>query len=298
MNAKQAKQIPIQQVLERLGCLPVKARHGEWWYVSPFRKETEASFKLSQDGKAWYDHGAGRGGNLLDFLMAYFQTDLRGALKKLEELHGTPVTDVTLRASPIVSGSSSAAESALTVTKIQPVENQALTNYLKQRGIPLAVAQPYLQEIHYLRDDQPYFALAFANNSGGYELRNPYFKGTYGAKDITVIRPAQGDESAVAVFEGFMDFLSVVMLAKRPPQMPVIVMNSVSMKDKTLAQIRTLGVATVYLYLDWDETGRRLTNELQTVLADLDVRDMAELYTGYKDLNEWLISEKQYATPE
>lgn len=295
MNAKQAKRIPISWVLERLGFQPVKERHGEGWYRSPLREERDPSFKLSKDGKAWYDHGAGRGGNLLDFLMAYFQTDLSGALQQLEELQATPIANVTARASPIVSGSSSAAQPALTVTQIQSVENQALTRYLKQRGIPLAVARSYLQEMHYLRDGQPYFALAFTNDSGGYELRNPYFKGVHGVKDITVIQPAQGKDSAVAVFEGFMDFLAAVTLAKRSPLMLVIVMNSASMKDKTVAQIRTLGVATVYLYLDRDETGRRLTTEFQEALTDLEVRDMSELYAGYKDLNDWLIAGKGQA---
>jgi hypothetical protein len=89
-----------------------------------------------------------------------------------------------------------------------------------------------------------------------------------------------------------MDFLSAVTLAKRRPQMPMIVLNSASMKHKALEKVRRLGVETIYLYLDWNETGRRLTTEFQATLAALDVRDMSELYAGYKDLNDWLIAEK------
>ena len=88
MNIAQAKLIVIPTLLEWLGYVPVRERHGELWYASPFRQETEPSFKLSRDGKAWYDHGAGTGGNILDFAMAYFQTDVSGALRELERLQG------------------------------------------------------------------------------------------------------------------------------------------------------------------------------------------------------------------
>ena len=223
--------------------------------------------------------------------MAYFQTDLSGALQALSSLQ--IAHPPAAAPSPIHALAQSALEPAMTVTKVQPVTSRALITYLRQRGIPPDVAQPYVQELHYEREGQPYFALAFANDSGGYELRNPYFKGTQGAKDITLIQPQDGVQSSAAVFEGFMDFLSAVMLVGRPPRMPVIVMNSTAMKDKTLEAIHTLGVKTVYLYLDRDETGRQLTMALQEALTGVEVQDKAEIYAGCKDLNEWVQGRKQ-----
>jgi len=43
MNAKQAKLIPLPEILERLGHQPVKEIRGELWYYTPFRAEKEPS---------------------------------------------------------------------------------------------------------------------------------------------------------------------------------------------------------------------------------------------------------------
>ena len=74
---------------------------------------------------------------------------------------------------------------------MQPLQNKALIQYLEQRAIPADVARPYLQEAYYTvaGRDRTYFALAFPNQTGGYELRNPYFQGVAGSKDISLILP-------------------------------------------------------------------------------------------------------------
>ena len=53
-----------------------------------------------------------------------------------------------------------------------------------------------------------YQALAFANDAGGYEVRNARFKGSLGHKDITSL--ALPGSQRAAVFEGVFDFLSVL----------------------------------------------------------------------------------------
>ncbi|MEZ4682056.1 MAG: toprim domain-containing protein [Caldilineaceae bacterium] len=296
MNIAQAKRIPIRDLLEWLGHVPARERHGELWYVSPFRQETEPSFKLSRDGNAWYDHGAGMGGNILDFAMAFFQTDVSGALQELDRLQGGAPA---LASSPVRRGKPEVASplslpseqsETITVTSIGPLHSRALQHYLQTRAIPPHVASDYLQEMHYERNGTAYFALAFTNESGGYELRNPYFKGTHGAKDITLEKPEHEECHSVAVFEGFMDFLSAVVIANRPPQMPVIIMNSVAMKERVIEAIGEMGVKSVYLYLDRDKAGRRLTAELRDSLRDCCVQDLSARYEGYKDMNEWLLA--------
>jgi len=64
--------------------------------------------------------------------------------------------------------------------------------------------------MYYTYNGKSYFALAFANESGGYELRNRYYKGCYGHKDISLIPGRNTASKSVAVFEGFMDFLSAL----------------------------------------------------------------------------------------
>ncbi|MCB1810000.1 MAG: DNA primase, partial [Candidatus Competibacteraceae bacterium] len=71
----------MRDLLAALGFKPVKEDKGELWYLSPFRQETDASFKITRDGKAWYDHGEGAGGNILKFACRYYglaDQDIRG----------------------------------------------------------------------------------------------------------------------------------------------------------------------------------------------------------------------------
>ena len=62
MRSDHAKQIHLRDLLVALGCQPVKEQKGEPWYMSPFRQKTDASFNITRDGKAWYDHGMGQEG--------------------------------------------------------------------------------------------------------------------------------------------------------------------------------------------------------------------------------------------
>jgi 5S rRNA maturation endonuclease (ribonuclease M5) len=152
-----------------------------------------------------------------------------------------------------------------------------------------------------------YFALAFKNGSGGYELRNPYFKGVHSSKDITIIdkkelltkRKAGKEVEAVTVFEGFIDFLSALTYYGKPITTPVIVMNSVAMKDRAVEVIKEMGVSKVYLYLDRDQSGRELTEHFRNELQGVDFLDKSDLYADYKDFNEFLVSasQKKETTP-
>lgn len=59
------------------------------------------------------------------------------------------------------------------------------------------------------------FAIGFPNASGGYEVRNKYFKGCIAPKDITHIRQAGEPKETCYVFEGFMDYLSFLTLRQK-----------------------------------------------------------------------------------
>lgn len=285
---------PIPDLLAQLGHHPVKERHGEQWYLSPFREETDASFKVSRDGRLWYDFGEGVGGDIISFVCQYFDMNKREALMELERRFGEiSATDAAPSPAALRKTQETGQKAPkIEMTAIQPVTSWSLKDYLRERGIPPKTALPYLQELHYRRDGKAYFALAFANDSGDYELRNPWYKGVLGHKDISIIKPQEASVNGVAIFEGFMDFLSAIVVAGQPPQMPVIVMNSTALRDRTIEAVRELGAETVYLYLDHDAAGRRLSQEFQEQLPECTVLDRAEIYSGYKDLNAWLVSRK------
>lgn len=289
MNTYQAKRIPLGELLSRLGYAPHHTAKGEVWYLSPFRTEADASFKINTERNIWYDFGAGEGGNVLDFAMKYYRVGtIREALRALEELEGgaRPAAPPPLPPAPS-KAVEPVPEDAIQVSRVQPLQNRALIGYLSKRGIAAEIARPYVQEMHYTRSGKPYFALAFPNRSGGYELRNPYFKGVYGHKDISWV--AGQDAQRAMVFEGFMDFLSALVHFKTPaPSMSVLVLNSVALRDKAADALRSAGITEAHLYLDHDPGGRELAVQLKGRLEGVNVIDQSGIYAGYKDFNAML----------
>jgi hypothetical protein len=71
MRADQARTIPIDRNLYAQGVKPARARMGgrELWYSSPLRQgDKSPSFKTDTLKNLWYDHGLGRGGNIIDLV--------------------------------------------------------------------------------------------------------------------------------------------------------------------------------------------------------------------------------------
>lgn len=64
-NCHQAKQIELVSYLNHLGFQPEKIVGDDYWYLSPFRDEKHASFKVNSRRNVWYDFGTGEGGTLL-----------------------------------------------------------------------------------------------------------------------------------------------------------------------------------------------------------------------------------------
>jgi len=83
MNCEQANQIDLVDYLYLLGYQPQKIRNNDYWYLSPLREEKEASFKVNRKKNAWYDHGLGRGGDVIEFVAQFFNCNVNEALQKI-----------------------------------------------------------------------------------------------------------------------------------------------------------------------------------------------------------------------
>ena len=75
MNIQEAKTIKLADYLQSLGYSPVKQQGNNLWYKSPFRQETEASFKVSLEHNLWFDYGLGRGGNIIALAQEIYCSD-------------------------------------------------------------------------------------------------------------------------------------------------------------------------------------------------------------------------------
>lgn len=88
MTIEEAKSIRIADYLYSLGYSPVKQQGINLWYKSPFREESEASFKVNTEREQWYDFGLGKGGNIIALAAHLYATDhVPYILKRIANRH-------------------------------------------------------------------------------------------------------------------------------------------------------------------------------------------------------------------
>lgn len=171
---------------------------------------------------------------------------------------------------------------------VVPLEHRALVAYFQERGIPAHIATAYCKEAHYSVNGRFYFAVAFENVSGGWELRNRYFKGCRGRKDISYLPWARdGPSTECAVFEGFIDYLSALTPGIISGA-DAIILNSVVNVNKAVPYLK--GYTAINCYLDNDTAGRTALTELTAIYGSA-VIDRSILYSEFNDLNEYLTNQ-------
>lgn len=295
LTLAQAKQIDMVDYLALLGCQPKKITGQNYLYLSPLpsRNEKSASFTVDRKRNIWYDHGVGRGGSIIDFGMEYYGCTIPELLDRLQtsfSFHSSPSpallqsTVETQTSGRITSAVSSDEKKKMRVVSAGSITSPALIDYLGQRKIPLELAQAHCCEVQYELHDKLYYALGFANDGGGYELRNPYFKGSSSPKGITFF---DNGAQRIAVFEGFFSFLSFLTLHQNRdlPSTNLLVLNSLSFFEKSRPLMEKH--ETINLYLDRDTAGMKCTEK--ALECNSQYKDNSILYQGQKDLNQWLI---------
>lgn len=286
MTIQEAKQIRIADYLQSLGYTPVKQQGNSLWYKSPFRQETEASFKVNTELNQWSDYGLGRGGNIIALAEELYASDyVPYLLNKIAEQapHIRPVS---------FSFRQQASEPSFQQLEVRELTHPALLRYLQERGIDTDLARSECKELHFIHNGKPYFAIGFPNVAGGYEVRNRFFKGCIAPKDISHVRQQGEPREKCLVFEGMMDYLSFLTLRmKNCPTMPnldgqdYIILNSVSNVSKAMDALH--GYERIHCLLDNDEAGRNAYLELAREF-DGHIRDFSDNYNGHKDLNDYL----------
>jgi len=284
MNIQQAKSIKIVDLLETLGFTPTKTTHAgnQVWYLSPMRVEKDPSFTVNVSDNCWKDFGGG-GGNILDFVMEFKNTDLRGALSFLSGLN------IQTAYSSIRKIRQENNDNTIIIQKVKALEYHPLLQQLQEKGIREDIAKLYLQEVYYLNGGKKYFGYAMKNDNGGYEIHNKLFKGAT-LKAPTTIKGS--DPSRVTLFEGMTDYLSALQYHNILAfQTDVIVMHSLAFKARLIKFFTdSKQYKTVYFYLDHDSSGREAVTQFKEELSPfMNTKDMSNFYTSFKDVNDfWL----------
>ena len=283
MNIDQIKQIKLQDFLATMGCKPVKQYGVNLMYLSPLRTEKHASFKINTELNLWYDFGISRGGNIIDLVeLLYNSSDVSYLIHQIER-NALGCVSVSL---PTVKPN--ARQNSFENLQVLSISHPALIKYLGERCIDIEIARTVCKELHFDTRGKHYFGIGFPNIAGGYEIRNSFFKGGITPKDISLFHNEESKQSCL-VFEGFMDFLSFMMLRRKEndglKRQDYLVLNSVLNVQKALEPLSHY--ENVQCFLDNDEAGRKAYQALLMGLK-VPVIDSSGLYADCKDLNEFL----------
>ncbi len=85
INCIEANRIDLVDFLSNLGYKSQKIRNNDHWYLSPFRNEKSASFKVNKKLNVWFDFGEGKGGGVIDFGVQYFKCSVSELLTRLSQ---------------------------------------------------------------------------------------------------------------------------------------------------------------------------------------------------------------------
>ena len=290
MNINVIKQIKLQDFLAAIGCKPVKQYGVNLMYLSPLRAEKHASFKVNTELNKWYDFGIGRGGNIIALAeLLYNSSDVSYLIHQIERNAPSSVSGSLPTVKPITP------QNSFEHLQVLPITHPALIKYLEERCIDVETARTVCKELHFDTRGKHYFSIGFPNITGGYEIRNPFFKGCIAPKDISHFY-AEEPKKVCFLFEGFMDFLSFMMLRRKEndglKRQDYLVLNSVSNIQKALEPLSHY--ENVQCFLDTDEAGRNAYLQLSKELRK-PITDASTLYNGYKDLNEYLCAESKHS---
>lgn len=267
LDIKTAKQIPMYEIMEKLGLAFQKEKGGNRWYFSPFRDEKTPSFKVNKNINQFYDFGTEESGDNINLI---------------QKLKGFSTSDALEYISLLNINTFSFGKQALPKEEtknlsftVNEISDPSLISYITtERGISLKNAKEYCSEITI---DSRYKYIGFKNDKDGYALRNSFHKRAISPVGIT--SEITGTKT-LQIFEGFIDFLSFKEINQKRVS-DYIVLNSLSNLKQATPHLSKY--EKVEIFLDNDEAGRKATQELKSNHPK--VQDYSTYFMKDTDLN-------------
>ena len=306
MNIKDAKSIPLDEFLEKQGYTG-RLKAGRLWYA--IRRETTPSFVLSRDRFAWYDHGIGQGGNIIQWPIEYRNVrDVKEALGYIENVMGTgyvfqPNNVEFKKMEPELPG-----YKLISLSDFEPYKCRELTpfaKYLVSRGLNLERSAMYIQELSFHHKDdlkkKLHHGFGMPNASEGIEARSTLsgigFKPvTVGQKDVSIIQARDTTHGTDdwhtktwRAFYSMMDFLTYISTQdEKPGTCNFLVIHGDGLNHKAAEYLNELpaGYMVHYPHIDPNGNGQRAMFELMGESRDWRHVEISHEYEGFKDLNE------------
>lgn len=304
MNIEHAKHIPISEILSKINIYPIQTGPEELCYFSSWRKEKTPSFFVNILENVWYDRSDGTEGDLVAFVCKYLERrkeehTVIDALRWIKYVYNNvPISE------PLEKNFDDE-DSGLILKSKKSINGYWLIHYLEIRGIPLSLSKLYLKELHVCNKHtgKSFFALGFRNEYGGFEIRNPSFKGSLKPRAITFIRGRVIKPEGIHIFEGMMDYLSAI--AQRNGKRfrdDAIILNSLTCLKQAMPYIHNYGYRFAYTWMDNDAPGIKATEILAEFFKaeeNLKHVKMNAVYAPHKDVNNWHVHQmKSFDAPK
>lgn len=207
------EQVSLTGLLARLGFQPVRGAGREIMYRNVLHQDRKKpSLCVNDNLGVWYDHGTGKGGNVIDFGLAFWpglgMKDVCGKVYEVMQ-QAVPAT-VSLLNHTRRKRRKTLVQPYFKIDKVCELgKTPSIRQYLERRGI-WQEAQGILQEVHYHSvhsklQPRQFAAAGHRNDAGSWQVRNKYFKGCLGNKGLTLL---PGDTRRLCVFKDMFDYLS------------------------------------------------------------------------------------------
>lgn len=272
------EQIRIVDYLAQKDIYPISNKQNIFWFLSPFRNEKTASFKVDNSTNRFYDFGEGFGGTLIDLISKLENISIKEIIQKFSN------NSFSFQKQNDFQIEKNQTKNEYEILKLKEISSFPLIQYLEERKLTLEIVNRYCKEIHYKLNQKTYYAIAFPNNENGYEIRNKYVKMCLVKKDISLIK---NNQNHLKIFESWSDFISYLFLFPTDEyEYDFLILNSIALLRRNLDLINKY--ESIQTYFDHDDAGKSATNFLEMELKTK-VNDDSNFYKKYKDLNEFII---------
>ncbi|MGQ2091169.1 toprim domain-containing protein [Ornithobacterium rhinotracheale] len=288
----------IQQITESVSVLDYFRHLENKGIVSFNRKTGHDHYFLTENNKfsvkedSYYDFKKGEGGKIIKAVMQLEDKSWKEAIDFLKDFSNTEIVQNAEKRQSVEKNVSSATKPK--INHILRPNNEALLQYFEDRGISSDILQSNTKQVHYAVNDKKYFGIGLKNDSGGYEIRNPFMKTKLGTSDITSIT---GEKKSMIVFEGMTDMLSFLQLSKdnnMENKHNLVVLNSVTNADKFIDKHKDFS-GKIFLILDGDKAGDETTKKILEAFQEKNIEDVRNKYKigeDFGDLNDYLKAKK------
>lgn len=307
LRADELRSLELVAVLKELGFEPDPKDPKQW-------KDAESRFRITTEGRKFYDHNASRGGGgAIDLVMHAMGSDYQGALSWLASRFGSSRTASEVRAS--ASGSVEVAQKERPAFRPPPppndVQQQKIRDYLIQRGIKPPEKLPSNIRLD-SRGNVGFLTFTRPKTCVGMELKGtdptrPFTGLALGSSREGCFRSSHGIRKGckpdMVIAESAIDALSFLQLPDIDRNHPngLMAISTAGVRATANERIEYLlpKVDRVLIAYDNDAAGRSFGVKLGRAIKDIfeGVVQVFQLQNGCKDIND-MLNYPQNTAPE